>query len=1270
MASKVTKKDQDVKPAARKAKQISMLEHAKSKSMWAGSKSSQTIETYVLVDDPESPDNAKIFELRELKYPPALMKIIDEVMVNAIDHHTHYPKLVTEIKVNITDEGRIIIRNNGPGIPVEETENINGKKMYLPQLIASEFLAGDNLDDAGTNVKGGTNGIGLKLAGAFSTELQLKTADTESGKLYIQKFLEGLTVIEEPMITNLAKTTKPYTEISFTPKYRDEFKLNISTFRDTLIKLMETRSWEAAAYTKAKVYFNDTKIPIKSFEEFCQMFSENEVYTTTFEQPNGKHPWEVCIAVSDGKERNMSIVNGVCMPKGGTHITALQNKIVAAFKESIEKQIKKSGIKFNKNYIINNLFIFMKGEIPSPAFLSQTKEAISDPVEKFVDYDTTPSAWKKIWDVIEPAVMATFLRKQLGEVKSRANRGKIDAPKYKEAKYCRNAKKCHECSLIVTEGDSATATANKGLNAKASPSFNYDYFGTYGIQGVMVNGLKESIELKSSKRKGKGKSVDDAENDVPKPKPKKRGETKEDKEAKEEKKSTEKTTEKKKVPVPKAADDMYLAKRLPNKKLLSNERIASLIKVLGLDFNKSYGFGTLGDKEFKTLRYGAVIGLTDQDLDGFNIFGLLASFFMTYWPGLIKRGFLRRINTPVIRAYPKNKKEYVKEFYSEKEARAWTQEFGEDKVKSKYTFSYYKGLGSHDQAYKEVTQMFKKIDTKICTYEFDEDALKSMYIYYGPDTKPRKVALAKPATREPVESLSIPISQHFEIDSNAYQRDNIVRKLLNVYDGFVASRRKVFFTARKNGHKKIKVAGLAGLTVSEANYHHGEQSIEQTIVRMAQKDPMARNLPLLQPLGEFGSRSKGYKDFAASRYIHTMINWRLADKLFRREDEFLLDYTVDDGHRYEPMFYVPVIPYVLCETNELPATGWAISVHARDLKAIFKNVRALIDGKIAKCSKLPMWNHRFKGTVKKYKNRDYHVGCYEYNEAENYVHITELPPGMYSDGYLKGSDSDKIKKKDTEKKKGILSKKDLIDDYEDDTTEESVNIKLYLKPGAYESITADDSGYGNDVFDCFEEYFELKEPIYDRINLINDKGEVVEYKSYSAVLDDWYVFRKNLYAVRIEREIILVDMELKMLKNMQKFSREHDKYKITNKTPDEDVLEILKSNKYDIFNASMIENPKFTSVKELLALITLEENGASHDYLLKLSYRDLTENAYAKREKRIAELEERLKFLTEETGLFVGAKMWKQELDELEQVIKTGIETEWMFGDGGYKFED
>jgi DNA topoisomerase-2 len=1238
--------------------------------MWSGSKNTQTIESYVLRDDPDAVDgvgSGKIFVLEELKYPPALLKIIDETIVNAIDHHTHYPDKVKEIKISLDENGVISVYNDGPGIPVEKTANINGVEMYTPQLIASEFLAGDNLDDDGDNIKGGTNGIGLKLVSAFSEWMKLETVDSDNHIKYSQSFLDGLTKIEDPILETVTKKTKSYTNITFKPNY-EEFKLDITKFHNTLHEILQTRSWQAAAYTSAKVYYNDELIPLESFGEFCQMFSENEIYETSMADSDSNYSWDICLTVSDGKEQHMSVVNGVYMPKGGTHIKHIQNHLIENLKEKVEKEIKKTGVKFNRNYITNNVFIFMKGSIPSPEFLSQTKEAISDPIEKFKNYQIDDKEWKKIWEILSPAIISAFLKKSMGDIKTRANRGKVVVPKYKEAKYCRDAKKCKKCGLVITEGDSATGTVNTGLLntkllSKTSPNFNYDWFGVFGIKGVPINALKESAieaEIGKRKKRGKGKSEDDTEHTL---------------------KSAKST--KKKTTAKKSKDDLDLPpKRVPNQKLQKNERIDSLKKVLGLDFNKTYGFDEVGEKEWGTLRYGYILGLMDQDLDGFNIFGLVSTFIMTYWPSLVKRDFIRRINTPVLRFYPKNKKkDTVKEFYSERDAKSWFEEVGEEYVKSKYNKpKYYKGLAAHDQGKKEVTQMFKHIDEKICIYTLDEQALKNMHIYYGTDTKPRKIALSTPVTREPIDGLEIPISQQFEIDTKLYQRDNIIRKLLNSIDGFVSSRRKVFYVARKNGHKEIKVAGLASDAVKYANYHHGEVSLEQTIVRMAQGFPGARNLPLLLPCGNFGSRAKGYKDSGASRYIHTMINYRLADKLFRKEDDFILEYEVDDGERYEPKYYVPIIPYVLCENNELPATGWAISIHARDVYAVIRNTRNMIEGKITKCKKLPIWNKDFKGEIRTYKNREYYVGRYEYNSDDNTVHITELTPGIYSDAYCFGADAGKVKKekkeKSTENKKkkkenrGISIKK-LVEDVEDNTsTEEGVDITIILKPGAFDIIAGEDSKYGNETFDAFEEYFELKEPIYNRINLVNEKGEVVEYKTYENVFNDWFVFRKKLYEVRVEREKILVDLEIQMLKNMQRFSENHDAYGITNKTQEDEAVNLLKREKYKIFNHTILDNPRFTELKELVKLITLESEGANYDYILKMSYRDLTENAYSKRQKKINELEERLAYLSDDAGLFIGAKIWLKELEELEKAIRDGIASNWFYGDNDYKFDD
>ena len=645
---------------------------------------------------------------------------------------------------------------------------------------------------------------------------------------------------------------------------------------------------------------------------------------------------------------------------------------------------------------------------------------------------------------------------------------------------------------------------------------------------------------------------------------------------------------------------------------------------------------------------------------------------MTYWPNLVRRGFIKRIQTPLVRAYPKqNHKLEVISFYSINQLNKWRKDYDEVLADKAYRYEYYKGLASHDEGLGEIKSMFRNINDKICLYTLDEQAIKQMYIYYGPETKDRKITLSTNVSRIPVEGLTIPLSQHFEIDSKLYQRDNIIRKLLSCIDGMVISRRKVLYTARKHGRNKIKVAGLASETVSKANYHHGEASLCETITKMAQGYPCARNLPLLIPLGGFGSRSKGYTDYGQPRYTHTKLNHRLVDKLFRKEDDYVLDYEVEEGKRYEPRYFVPIIPYALCETNELPATGWAINVHARHIDDVFKNTIDMINGTIAECHILRPWHKDFIGDVRMYKNREYSVGKYEYDKKTNKVEINELPIGMYASRYCFGNDViDDEKKTKKDKKNNGVSEYEYVEDIINRTTNEAVKIIVELKPGTYEKINSNESKYGNSIFDPLEDYLDLKRPIYHRLNLLNEKNEVVEFKSYESIFNSWFKFRKQLYSLRVDREIILSNLLIDMLKCMQRFSREHDKYSITKNTSEEKFIKLLCDEKYQIYNKSMLENPKYTDLHLLRNYILEEKYGASYDYIMNMTYKDLTKEAYNKREEMIKELLDRLKYLTNDEGMFKGANIWLKELEELKEVINIGIKTQWQFGENDYIHAD
>jgi DNA topoisomerase II len=79
-------------------------------------------------------------------------------------------------------------------------------------------------------------------------------------------------------------------------------------------------------------------------------------------------------------------------------------------------------------------------------------------------------------------------------------------------------------------------------------------------------------------------------------------------------------------------------------KVEHTKEIAELKKILGLTSGKKY-------TDVKDLRYGSIMIMTDQDLDGSHIRGLLINLFHELWHELIAiPGFLTYMATPIVKA--------------------------------------------------------------------------------------------------------------------------------------------------------------------------------------------------------------------------------------------------------------------------------------------------------------------------------------------------------------------------------------------------------------------------------------------------------------------------------------------------------------------------------------------------------------------------------------------------------------------------------------------
>ena len=146
----------------------------------------------------------------------------------------------------------------------------------------------------------------------------------------------------------------------------------------------------------------------------------------------------------------------------------------------------------------------------------------------------------------------------------------------------------------------------------------------------------------------------------------------------------------------------------PNQ-LLSNEEIKNIKQILGLKQNTVY-------TDTKKLRYGGILILTDADVDGSHIKGLLINFFHYFWPDLLKiDGFIQSIATPIIKAYKNTdtKKANPEIFYTQTEYKKWCEKLG-DEVEKKYKIKYYKGLGTSTAS--ESKEYFVDFDNKLINY--------------------------------------------------------------------------------------------------------------------------------------------------------------------------------------------------------------------------------------------------------------------------------------------------------------------------------------------------------------------------------------------------------------------------------------------------------------------------------------------------------------------------------------------------------------------------
>lgn len=192
------------------------------------------------------------------------------------------------------------------------------------------------------------------------------------------------------------------------------------------------------------------------------------------------------------------------------------------------------------------------------------------------------------------------------------------------------------------------------------------------------------------------------------------------------------------------------------------------------------------------------------------------------------------------------------------------------------------------------------------------------------------------------------------------------------------------------------MAQLSGYVSEVAAYHHGEASLQSTIVNMAQNFVGSNNINLLHPQGQFGTRLEGGKDAASARYIHTFLS-SMARLVFSPLDDDILSYLQEDGMGIEPEWYMPVVPLVLLNGNKGIGTGWSSNIPNYNPRDVVDNLRRLMAGDEPE----PMhpWYRGFQGSIDYQGKQQYKISGTWSRVNDTTLDVTELPVGKWTQSF-------------------------------------------------------------------------------------------------------------------------------------------------------------------------------------------------------------------------------------------------------------------------------
>ncbi len=820
--------------------------------------------TLLDMDDIENP------KMRDdtITLPEGVERLFLEVLSNAGDNVIKSRLAGIEPgKIKITmDRKTVVVRNGGRVIPIAINKQTG---VYVPEMLLGMLLTSDNFTEGEDRTGAGRNGYGAKITNVYSKYFKVEIGDPQEKLSYSQEWRDNMITRGDPVITS-GYTGESFVQITY---QMDQERFGYTEYPNEAFGLFARHAADMAFNHRVVIHFNRVILKFKDIVDFAKCrFNGNHKTLVHYEWPAGT-------PVTTKQKGLVVSTNPKILPTVEVVLvdTPSEGKIVA----------------------FTNGMINIDGGLHVDAVI----KAIQKPILSKINGAMTRSRRRKNGKT-GPTLTATDLKRHISIIVSfRATNAKFRGQT--------------KDKLISSDPKVSVTVAPERFN----------YIGRWKLVERLIRALEAKQEKLLTKTDGRRKR----HIDVPQSEDANwagRG---------------RKSAQCKLVVTEGLSATTYAMKLFalsgaeyrnrygflplrgkflnpigaPKMQIATNKEISALKQLMGLKEGTDY---TL-PKERATLRYGGIIIIADPDVDGKHILGLIINYLNYRFPSLLINEMIHYIKVPIIRVkhFSQNNK-----FYSLAEFQRWQNR---TQNSSSWKPSYFKGLGTSVD--KEIVEDYNSLYSVQITY--DEDANKYLNLAFNPkNANARKGLIERYAPEQAegrFESESISHIVNFEVIEFSVAD---VERSIPGFDGLKDSQRRILGTVLDKWGKKIgqnnlvpmKVSRLGPHVASKTHYHHGEKSLNDAIINMAQDFVGSNNLPHLFPKGDFGTRRKNGSDAAAPRYINTMPMWWLR-LIYRHEDDGILKMAFEEGNERGYKRYRPIIPIALVNGCKGIATGFS-----------------------------------------------------------------------------------------------------------------------------------------------------------------------------------------------------------------------------------------------------------------------------------------------------------------------------------------------------------